>query len=589
MLDLQIFTDFIISQTLDKVNIKINLYKNKSDSKIQLLFLLTFYGLSAIMFIYRDLNTEGEVLVADKNDFDSFWDIEKLIPTKKMNKLSSFSTKEKTVTHSISGTENDSDVNERRLTLTGKTSDNLKPEKVYYPKGKLIKKVTVTHLPDKFDFHANFKKAAELYFDFVGTECPYAPFYSFMPQYTQLSQPQKNYYFYWRTMLRRGRFIRTDYSYFYLYVYEILNLPDRIPAEEGLGLLVAVWKNYRKILPNVDVNMALWVQDYCLVYNLPLPMDKIGDFIFDIMSVTRFKEFYFSSYDNFGTDGIGALIAYLSDYDWRKGKYAGGESKDIYIKHLMGAMGLFMDNLLKSEAFDINRDSISVRSDNAFRMALTTCDVKYNVSVEYLHISEEPWVRSVVTSALKYTENKLRALMGVKSRLAVKDLDSRYSRIIDGYFDEIFERVNRERRMANRPEYEKLYEAHSEELSLDGADEIEKASWQTTARLVEDEEIYEDEEQSSKENNATEPESNASYGLSTDEIAFIAFAFEENFEKMKEISARLGTFQDAIADRINEVFSDNFGDVILEDNGDGYVIISDYREDIENWLTKTVK
>ena len=39
----------------------------------------------------------------DKYDMDSFWDIEKLIPSKKKNTITSFSTKEKTVTLNIDG------------------------------------------------------------------------------------------------------------------------------------------------------------------------------------------------------------------------------------------------------------------------------------------------------------------------------------------------------------------------------------------------------------------------------------------------------------------------------------------------------
>ena len=117
-------------------------------------------------------------------------------------------------------------------------------------------------------------------------------------------------------------------------------------------------------------------------------------------------------------------------------------------------------------------------------MALTTCPIKYRITVEYRKISEEPEVRLLVTSALKYTENKLRALLGVKSRLAVKDFDESYAGIIDSYFEKLFREVNRERMKANRPEYEKLYEAKEEERSLDGADEIERSSWITTARVV---------------------------------------------------------------------------------------------------------
>jgi len=526
--------------------------------------------------------------MSDIKDLDAFWDIEKLVPKKKST-ISTFSTKEKSVTVTISGEES-ADISRRKLTLTDKNVEDAKPERVYYPSGTLIKKVKVTHCPDKFDFHANFKKAAEIYFDFVGTECPFAPFYSFMPQYTQLTQPQKNYYFYWRTMLRHGKYIRTDYSYFYLFVYEIINLPERIPASEGLKLLIDVWKNYRKALPNIDAYMALWVQDYCLVYELPLPMEEISDFIFDVMSVTRFKEFYFSSDVNLDTHGVGAIVAYLSDYDWRKAKYAGGENKEAYTKHLMGAMGLFIRSFLGSTAYGIEDHTISVRNDNAFRMALTTSDVKYHIEIEYRRIAEEPSVRATVTAALKYTENKLRSLLGIKSRLAVKDLLPEYCRIIDSYFETLFEKVNRERKRANRPEYEKLYEAESGNLSIDGADEIERLSWETTARLVvEDEEKTEEQVTENIMAADTSDECDASYGLSEKEVLFIRHAYNEDYEKMKELASELGSLPDAVAEKINEAFSDNFGDVILECVDDSYAVIADYREDVENWLTKIVR
>ena len=51
----------------------------------------------------------------------------------------------------------------------------------------------------------------------------------------------------------------------------------------------------------------------------------------------------------------------------------------------------------------------------------------------------------------------------------------------------------------------------------------------------------------------------------------------------------LGSIPDAVADRINEVFSDNFGDIVLEAVDEGYAVIPDYREDVENWLTKIPK
>ena len=223
-------------------------------------------------------------------------------------------------------------------------------------------------------------------------------------------------------------------------------------------------------------------------------------------------------------------------------------------------------------------------------MALTTSDVKYHIEIEYRRIAEEPSVRATVTAALKYTENKLRSLLGIKSRLAVKDLLPEYSRIIDSYFETLFEKVNRERKRVNRPEYEKLYEAENGNLSIDGADEIERLSWETTARLiVEDEETTDEKPTENITDTESYCECDASYGLSEKEVLFIRLAYNKDYEKMKELAAELGSLTDAVAEKINEAFSDNFGDVILECVDEGYAVIADYREDVENWLTKIVR
>ena len=428
-------------------------------------------------------------------DRDDFWDIDKLVP-RKTTPLTTFSTKEKVVDVEISApgqgsSDSTFSPDSRKLTTPPTASDKAaRDELVYTPKSGLLKRVSIRHTPDKYDFHANFVKAAELYFDFKTPPCDFAAYYSYMPQYTQLNQAQKNYYFYWRSMVRRKKYIKTDYSYFYLYVYEIINLPELIPPKQGLDLLLDVWCEYRKALPNVDANMALWVQDYCLVYQLECPIDRIREFVFSVVGASGFKEFYLSDAETLGTEGAASVIAYLSDYDWRSGKFSGGENKEAYERHLIGAMSVLVSRLLLGGKILTEEWAPARMERSAFRSALTTSASKYRISVEYRPISEETELRSIVTAALKYTENKLRALMGVKSRLAVKDLPVEYRTLIDEYFTELFDKVNRERQRANRPEYEKMYELQSNELSTADADEIERASWTTTARLVEDIDEY---------------------------------------------------------------------------------------------------
>ncbi|MBO7304476.1 MAG: TerB N-terminal domain-containing protein [Clostridia bacterium] len=519
---------------------------------------------------------------------DDFWDIDKLLPKRRNSRAVPFSTKEKTVEYKAFSDAKSPDTSDNKLTLTRGVREA--EETVYTFTGGLVRSVKISRFIDKYDFYGNFRKAALVYYDFKTPKCEFAPFYSYMPQYSQFNSQQKNFYFYWRDCVRRKKYIKTDYSYFYLYVYEILNLPDKINREEGLRLLVTLWRAYRAELPNIDANMSLWIQDYCLVYNLPCPMDEIKDFIFDVIGAAEFKEFYLSGADTLGNDGINALIAYLSDYDWRRGKYAGGESREVYAKHLIGAMGLLIKELWESGKIASSISERATVTRNAFRNSLCTHSVKCRLEIEYVPFSKADWLRRAVTAALKYTENKLRGLLGVRSRLAVKDLPDEYGKIIDSYFADVYEQANRARMAAMRPEYEKLYEAESAPISITGADEIERLSWNTTARLIVDEEENEIKTEVAKEkteqNNYFECDT---YGLSNAEIKVIAAILKGDTNGILAFAGGFSSQADAIVEKINEAFADGFGDVIIEGEYPEYALIEDYKEDIETWLTKVMK
>lgn len=530
----------------------------------------------------------------NKDELDDFWDISKLAPTKK-SALSTFSKKDVTAEVIIPSEEKNPPV-DGRLSFEGYEKPKAAvTEFTYKPSdNRLIESVTIKPSIDRFDFYDTFRKAALIYFDYKSDACEFEPFYSYKPQYSQMNQEQKRYYFYWRDLVRRGKYIKTDYSYISLFVYEILNLPDKIEKEEGLGLLCSLWRAYRKDMPRIDASFTVWVQDYCLVYQLPCPTEKISDFLFDAISASSFKEFYISDIDAAG-DGASAMIAYLSDYDWREGKYASADNADTYKTHIEGAMRAVFSRLWKSSELYTARTVKTVRT--AFPGALCTHSVKCVLELEYRPISESAELRKKVTAALRYTENKLRATIGVKSRLAVKELPDDCKRVIDTYFEEVFAKINRERARANAPAYERLYDAPTEELSFDDAVELEKASWRVTARLVEQADIGDGEyvtlnEAISADNTADTvmPKIEAlkneddTYGLSDTEITLLSALSEGNISKAKTISDEGCGFSE-LYERINEAFFDNFGDVVLEESDDGFIkIIDDYCEEIKEWI-----
>ena len=122
-----------------------------------------------------------------------------------------------------------------------------------------------------------------------------------------------------------------------------------------------------------------------------------------------------------------------------------------------------------------------------------------------------------------------------------------------------------------------------------GADEIEKASWTTTLRLVDSIEDGEKEESlplfenTGEEAHPTSEEENGessvmTYGLTKTDITALYSLYKGE-----------GQPDDTASERINEAFADGFGDVILEYADDGYRIIEDYEEEIGEWLQSLMK
>ena len=555
----------------------------------------------------------------DNGNKDDFWDLSKLVP-KKRGKLSPFASSDPTRDYTAptpSKTEESTARPESERSLGAITGVGGSCEELTYsPEGNgLIKRVTIRHFIDKYDFYDNFRKSALIYYDYHPTaKAEFAQFYSYLPQYSQLNPQQKAYYFYWRGEMQRGRYLKSDYSYVHLYVYEILNLPDKIKPEEGIKLLCRVWREYRRALPRLDLYFSIWVQDYCLVHQLPCPLAEIEDFIFDVIAASTFKEFYLADVGRAGSRGTPALLAYLSDYDWRRGKYAAGdpdadaETKKAqtaeYRLHMEWAMSLLFRDLWDKCITECRNGKTAVVKRDAFPNSLCTHMVKRKLEIEYYPIADASGLRTGVTAAVRYTENKIRALLGIRSRLAIKDLPNDYRRIIDYYFDGVAKREEKKKKQESTPSYMHLYDASDTGMSRAGADEIERISWTTTARLVEGTEdespdtftslevntpaVPTKTEDSTPTDSTAEPTPTVTdadtYGLSRAAIDYIA-----HLCLGRAYTPNAAMPVDTLVEIINEAFSDGFGDVIIEPTDDGYAIIDDYKEDITEWLNRITK
>jgi hypothetical protein len=215
---------------------------------------------------------------------------------------------------------------------------------------------------------------------------------------------------------------------------------------------------------------------------------------------------------------------------------------------------------------------------------------------------------------MKYTENRLRAYLGVKSRLGLYALPQSFRNCVDRYLRTALPQRVRMEKSAVRQEYEALYDVPRVEMSLAHAAEIEQSSWQTTERLIaafgEEESAT---EQPIREVQAPSPdpaertpiegvdaasiqsptissssadasssqESSSEAELFLKELSemreFFNFALLNDVSAQREYARRHGTMIDSIADRINEIAVETLEDIILEEGDGGYTVIEDYR------------
>lgn len=496
----------------------------------------------------------------------------------------------------------------------------------YEPEGSLIHRVRVFSWSSQYHYYRDFCADAARYLSEEpiedGKPMSPVPFFSYVPQYSQMRKEQLMYYFYWRREFRRGNICHADDSYIYLYIYEILNTAGyETKPEDGLCTLYRLFRTYGKKSSQLTRLLSEWIVDYSLIFRLPVPENERAESDFPRMYGSTLKEFYMSSPVG-GTEGYtDMLIRFCSAYDYRKSHFYTGSNRAYFDRFLPGSLAAvtrqYSDGTHLFAGMGM-RDSHMIR--NAFEQALCSYRIRYRIEIEYASFSRSHEMRYFVSDILKYTENRLRGYLRIKSRLSVYSLSVDVKKCIDRYCDESFPRAptaDPKRRKEEIPVYEKLYDLPKTPLSLSHAEEIELDSWETTRRLTEafadkTDPLFADglpggDSASDVFPAATSPivsktEKNSENGkiceASEEELVpersgattesvlkrvlgewypFAVSAYLENVAEQQRFAAARGMFPDLVADRINELAADEFGDILLENSGEGYTVIEDYR------------
>ena len=516
------------------------------------------------------------------------------------------------------------------------------PESVYEPGGLLIKKVEVRRWSSGAEFYGRFLTDAKKS-HFAAPSVPYSShmeeveYFSYVPQYSHMTLSQIEYYRWFRENVRRGIYPPSSMSYVLLYIFEIINLPGIIPPEEGARLLSAIWINYRKLNPRIDSYLCEWFPDYCLINKVSLP-HSLDAILYEVAPKSSFKEFYVDRRPEDEKPDVlnisksapsfiiaKTLIEICSDYNYRNSKYY-PEDRGKYDLLIPGAISALLFDCLAKKLSFFRFEKIYRIPRDSYCGAIASPETKKILSVEFCSFLRGADVRDHVTPLVKYTENKLRALLGIKARLSCAKAPAEDCAVIDEFFAPLIGAGRKTASVREECDYLKNYEPEKSGLDFDFAKCIESSSWHNAEVLTGENFSTAEDGFPSDASDATggvEPESIAAGGEpshkadseekdaavekafdnasdsvdeqdagATDSVSSAAFtkelreALASAMEgKLKEYCRAHSLNEGVTADRINTLFLDILGDIVLEGNGDGFDFIEDYREDAEKWLS----
>lgn len=474
------------------------------------------------------------------------------------------------------------------------------PDEEYALQGSMLHRVRIYRWKTTYQYYEDFCRQATALYDRHGEPCAPVSFFSYVPQYSQMSRAQMNWYLYWRDGVRRGEMQPADYSYILLYIYEIINLADTMDVRVGQQQLCLLRRAFQGTYPRLGHLLNEWICDYSLIHHLPPPelddLTGVGD--------CTLKEFYVPSADA-SVRYAAALVAFGSNYDYTKSKFATGDNRALYDKHMLGALcACIADDgeVGKRMAGAELEESCLIR--DSYTGALCSHRIKRRIEIDYCSFARSHELRILVTDIMKYTENRLRAHLGVKSRLGLYALPQSFRDCIDRYLHAVLPAKERAPRHEPRQEYETLYDVPKTAFSAAHAAEIEASSWNTTERLIaafEKTAAPEDipsaapppEPTVREEPLPTPAETPPAPAEEGDEVhlllaklgdfyKFLNFALQFDVQGQRDYARTRGEMIDSIADRINEIAADVLGDVLLEENDNGgYTVIEDYRAMLE--------
>ncbi len=433
-----------------------------------------------------------------------------------------------------------------------------------------------------------------------------APYVTAFPHPRELSDEQQEWYLWWREQVKNGNYLPTAAAYIMLYGIECINsIPSGRTTPEGvLETLISLFTHLYEVDVRLHYLFPEWIMDLCLVYRLPFDPARLGDTLPTAIRCASLKEFYLSSAaDEKGSAYAHAVFRYAPHIRFAESKYITDENRELFFEHVPNAFYAAFSTIEKEDAGTPNLGTCSrkgleaIMTRRTFAGSIFVSSLQRTTNVIYLSCSRSIELRFMATDLVKYAENQVRKLLGIKNRYHVAAIDPRLKAAVDAYFAPLFPKPKPKAPSAEeKPAWEALYEPRTTAFSPEEAKRLGDAGWEVTRTLVTafEGEMEEEEEAPKPPRKPITAPVPAPLVASTekpsddrrDTLVITALrtllARDEGAFRLVAKEAKLLPL--TLAERINEAAMDEIGDIVVEEKDGRFVLIQDYLKEIEAWI-----
>ena len=266
----------------------------------------------------------------------------------------------------------------------------------------------------------------------TGKEAPFVPFMQYWPSYDSMTKQQKDWYFYWRGQVRKRIYLKTDLSYIFVHVYELLSGYGWTSAQDGYYQLLTLWTNYRNDHIKLDNYLVGWLFDFAQLHKLEYAVPEgieitlphqltIRDLLIDMHSDEKPLKLPLS------------LIDALCDYSLVGSKFYKDGHQLLMNEAIPRVVALADAALIKKkgkgilETYGPNRPK--KQTYYAFQSA-NCVHANKRIDISVKGYTSSPKLRGYINELVRYAENVMRELYDCRGRLRGVALDDETASLV---------------------------------------------------------------------------------------------------------------------------------------------------------------